>query len=73
MILNKDKFMDSVLEFIDSKNITIDDFFQIETKEDGIFMNIPEEYGEVFENLYPDYNIEKTLNSFVNDLIEEKL
>ena len=73
MVLESDKFAEFMLQFIEDKKIEVEDVLKIEEGEEqgNIAVYVPDDFIELFNKVYPDYNFEETINSYITKIVEE--
>jgi len=73
MVLESDKFAEFMLQFIEDKKIEVEDVLKIEEGEEqgNIAVYVPDDFIELFNKVYPEYNFEETINSYITKIVEE--
>ena len=72
MILESEKFAEFMLQFIEDKKIEVEDVLKIEEGEEqgNIAVYVPDDFIELFNKVYPEYNFEETINSYITRLLK---
>jgi hypothetical protein len=71
--LNHNEFVKFVNEWMTETKLTVDDVFQIKENESDsvLYMNVPDDLYQDFMTKYHDYDFEKTINDYVQNIIAE--
>jgi hypothetical protein len=71
MVLDNDKFMEFVFKWVEKENADIDDIFRIQERDGNIMMDLPELFYRDFNDKFPDFDLEKTMNSYISHIFED--
>jgi hypothetical protein len=72
-IVCADKFTAFTEIFMEKTGATLDDIFEIEIKDNEMFLNVPESFVQLFWKTFPDKDINETLNNFIKNVVNDIL